>query len=297
MARAAVIVMDACGVGALPDAASYGDPVDANTLAHVAEHVGGLDLPVLGSLGLGNITGIEGVAPVDDPVVFGRLHPLGPGKESTTGHWELMGVIPEHPLPTYPDGFPPEVVSRLGGGDRPPILLQQALQRDRGDRGLGPSSSRDGRADPLHVGRLRLQIAAHIDVLPEPGLYEVCEAARDVMSGEDAVGRVIARPFEGSPGSFRRREGRRDFALPPPARSYLDEIQDAGLPVHAVGKIRDLFAGVGITEKHPGSTNDKGIEATTELLAELDAGLIFVNLVRPIRSTGIGTTSPGSPRH
>jgi phosphopentomutase len=124
-----------------------------------------------------------------------------------------------------------------------------------------------------------LQLAAHVDVLPEPDLYVACEAARGVMSAEHGVGRVIARPFEGSPGSFQRREGRRDFALPPPGRSYLEEIQSAGLPVHAVGKIRDLFAGVGISEKHGGATNAKGIEATTRLLSELDAGLIFVNLV------------------
>ena len=124
-----------------------------------------------------------------------------------------------------------------------------------------------------------LQIAAHVDVLDEPGLYEVCEAAREVMDGEHGVGRVIARPFEGSPGAWVRREGRRDYAAPPPGRSYLEELQDAGVPVHAVGKIRDLFAGVGITEKHEGATNAKGIAATTQLIRELDGGLIFVNLV------------------
>ncbi len=124
-----------------------------------------------------------------------------------------------------------------------------------------------------------LQLAAHIDVLTEPELYAACEAAREVMTGKDAVGRVIARPFEGEPGSFHRREGRRDFAVRPPGRSYLEEIQDAGLPVHGVGKIRDLFAGVGITEKHEGSTNAKGIASTTRLVEELDQGLIFVNLV------------------
>jgi phosphopentomutase len=279
MARAAVIVMDACGVGALPDAASYGDPIDANTLAHVAEHVGGLELPTLGSLGLGNITRIEGVDPVADPVVFGRLHPLGPGKESTTGHWELMGVIPEHPLPTYPAGFPADVVSRLEKATGRRFCCNKPYSGTEVIEDWGPHHLETGELILYTSADSVLQIAAHIDVLSEPGLYEVCEAARDVMSGEDAVGRVIARPFEGSPGSFRRREGRRDFALRPPARSYLDEIQDAGLPVHAVGKIRDLFAGVGITEKHPGGTNDKGIEATTRLLAELDAGLIFVNLV------------------
>ena len=124
-----------------------------------------------------------------------------------------------------------------------------------------------------------LQLAAHVDVLSEPDLYAACEAARGVMSGEHGVGRVIARPFDGSPGSFHRREGRRDYALPPPGRSYLEEIQSAGLPVHAVGKIRDLFAGVGITEKHEGATNAKGIASTTALLESLDEGLIFVNLV------------------
>ena len=124
-----------------------------------------------------------------------------------------------------------------------------------------------------------LQLAAHVDVLPEPELLAACEAAREVMTGEHAVGRVIARPFDGKPGSFHRREGRRDYAAPPPGRSYLEEIQDAGLPVHAVGKIRDLFAGVGITEKHEGATNAKGIASTTRLLEELDSGMIFVNLV------------------
>jgi phosphopentomutase len=124
-----------------------------------------------------------------------------------------------------------------------------------------------------------LQLAAHVDVLTEPELYAACEAAREVMTGEHAVGRVIARPFEGEAGSFTRREGRRDYAAPPPGRSYLDELQDAGLPVHAVGKIRDLFAGVGITEKHEGATNPKGIASTTRLIEELEDGLIFVNLV------------------
>jgi phosphopentomutase len=124
-----------------------------------------------------------------------------------------------------------------------------------------------------------LQIAAHVDVLDEPGLYQTCEAARELMSGEHAVGRVIARPFEGEPGAFHRREGRRDYAAPPPGRSYLEELQDAGLKVHAVGKIRDLFAGVGIDVKHDGATNAKGIAATSSLLRELESGLVFVNLV------------------
>jgi len=279
MTRAAVIVMDACGVGALPDAAAYGDPVDANTLAHVAEAVGGLDLPTLGSLGLGNITPIEGVPPVDHPVVHGRLHPLGPGKESTTGHWELMGVIPEHPLPTYPEGFPPDVVQRLEEATGHRFCCNRPYSGTEVIEDWGPHHLQTGELILYTSADSVLQLAVHTDVLSEPELYAVCEAARKVMTGEHAVGRVIARPFDGEPGSFHRREGRRDYAVRPPGRSYLDEIQDAGLPVHAVGKIRDLFAGVGITEKHEGGTNAKGIQSTTRLLEELEDGLIFVNLV------------------
>jgi phosphopentomutase len=271
--------MDACGVGALPDAGDYVGDEGSNTLAHLAERVGGLDLPTLERLGLGSILPLEGVAPADEPVVHGRLAPLGPGKESTTGHWELMGVVPEHPLPTYPDGFPDDVVA--------------ALERATGHRFCcnlpysGTEVIEDYGVHHLETGELILytsadsvlQIAAHVDVLDEPGLYRVCETARELMTGEHAVGRVIARPFEGSPGAFHRREGRRDFAAAPPGRSYLEELQDAGVPVHGVGKIRDLFAGVGIDMKHDGATNAKGIAATTSLLSELESGLVFVNLV------------------
>jgi phosphopentomutase len=279
MPRAAVIVMDACGVGALPDAGDYAGDEGSNTLGHLAERVGGLDLPALGALGLGSIIPIEGVPPSAEPAVHGRLHPLGPGKESTTGHWELMGVVPEHPLPTYPDGFPDEVV--------------EALERATGHRFIcnrpysGTDVIEDFGAVHLETGALILytsadsvlQIAAHVDVLDEPALYGVCETARGLMTGEHTVGRVIARPFEGEPGAFARREGRRDYAAPPPGRSYLEEIEAGGMPVHGIGKIRDLFAGVGITEKHDGGTNEKGIAATTRLLRELDAGVVFVNLV------------------
>ena len=279
MPRAAVIVLDACGVGALPDASDYAGDTGSNTLAHLAERVGGLDLPNLQALGLGSIIPIEGVAPAEHPALHGRLHPLGPGKESTTGHWELMGVVPRHALPTYPDGFPPEVI--------------EALERATGRRFCcnrpysGTDVIEDFGSHHLETGELILytsadsvlQIAAHVDVLDEPSLYAVCEQARELMTGEHDVGRVIARPFDGAPRDFQRREGRRDYAALPPGRSYLEELQDAGVRVHGVGKIRDLFAGVGIDEKHDGGTNAKGIAATTALLRELDEGLVFVNLV------------------
>jgi phosphopentomutase len=277
--RAAVIVIDACGAGALPDAADYGDPVDANTLAHVAEAVGGLEVPTLQRLGLGSIVPIEGVAPAKDPALHGRLHPLGPGKDSTTGHWELMGVVADQPLPTYPDGFPADLVARLEDATGMRFCGNRPSDGIAVINALGEHHLETGEVILYTSADSVLQLAAHDDRVPEPELHAACEAAREVMRGEHAVGRVIARPFTGPPGAFTRTGGRRDFSLEPPRRSYLVELQDAGVPVHGVGKIRDLFAGVGIDRKHAAITNEEGIEATTALLRDLDAGLVFTNLV------------------
>src|ERR1700760_476471 len=222
MRRAAVIVMDACGVGALPDAASYGDE-GTNTLVHLAEQAGGLDLPVLGSLGLGSIVPLAGVPPAGSPVLHGRVGAVGPGKESTTGHWELMGVKVDRALPTYPDGFPPEVVTALEGATGQQYCCNKPFSGTAVLDAFGEHHLETGELILYTSADSVLQIAAHIDVLSEPELYRVCEAAREVMSGEHAVGRVIARPFDGDVGAWRRREGRRDFALPPPSRSYLEE--------------------------------------------------------------------------
>jgi phosphopentomutase len=273
--RAFVVVLDACGVGALPDAAEYAGDEGSNTLVHLAEDVGGLNLPNLGRLGLGSIVPLLGVPPAEAPVVHGRLHPLGPGKESTTGHWELMGVVPQAPLPTYPDGFPPDVVATL---ERVTGLRFCANKPASGTEVLeewGPHHLQTGEVILYTSADSVLQLAAHRDVLSEDDLRAACAAAREVVS----VGRVIARPFEGEPGAFRRTEGRKDFSLVPPARSYLDELQAAGVAVHAVGKVRDLFAGVGIDEYHPAATNARGIEAIGQLVTGLDSGLAFANLV------------------
>jgi phosphopentomutase len=278
MRRATVVVLDACGVGELPDAAAYGDG-GSNTLAHLAELVGGLRLPTLERLGLGSIVSIEGVAPARNPVVHGRLRPLGPGKESTTGHWELMGVVPTKPLPTYPRGFPPDVVRALERATGLRFCCNRPFSGTEVLKEYGPRHLETGEAILYTSADSVLQIAAHVERLSEPDLYAACEAARRVMVGDHAVGRVIARPFDGVSGSFRRREGRRDYALPPPGRSYLEELQAVGAAVHGVGKIRDLFAGVGVDAKYDGGTNAKGIRATTRLLSSLDSGLIFVNLV------------------
>jgi phosphopentomutase len=277
--RAFVVVLDACGVGALPDAAEYAGDEGSNTLGHLAEDAGGLDLPVMGRLGLGSILPLVGVPPAADPVVHGRLHPLGPGKESTTGHWELMGVVPTAPLPTYPDGFPPDVVAALERATGLRFCANHPASGTEVIEQWGEHHLATGEVILYTSADSVLQLAAHHDVLSEPELVAACATARATMTGEHAVGRVIARPFEGEPGAFRRTEGRKDFAVAPPGRSYLDELQGAGVPVHAVGKVRDLFAGVGVDEYHPGATNERGIAVIGELMAELDGGLVFANLV------------------
>jgi len=276
--RAFVLVADACGVGALPDAAAYGDE-GANTLAHLAQAVGGLRLPTLQALGLGAIVPIAGVAPSADPAVYGRLHALGPGKDSIAGHWELMGVVHERLLPTYPHGFPPDVLARLREATGCELIC------NRPDNGL--AAIEEFGAEHLRTGALILytsqdsvaQLAAHVERVPEAELYRACAAARAAMCGEHAVGRVIARPFTGPVGAFVRTPGRRDFALAPPARSYLQELQDAGVQVHAVGKIDDLFAGVGVSVTHAGASNAQALDAVDELAAELPAGLVLANLI------------------
>jgi phosphopentomutase len=277
--RAAVVVIDACGAGALPDAPDYGDPPDANTLAHVAEGVGGLRLPMLERLGLGSIVEIRGVAPAREPVLHGRLRPLGPGKDSTSGHWGLMGVVADKPLPTYPNGFPDDVVARLEEATGLRFCGNRHADGVAVIEELGEHHLETGEVILYTSADSVLQLAAHNDRVSEPDLHAACERAREVMRGEHAVGRVIARPFTGRPGEFTRTGGRRDFSLEPPQRSYLVEMQDAGVPVHGVGKIRDLFAGVGVDKKHAATTNDEGLAATTQLLRELHTGLIFTNLV------------------
>jgi len=279
VSRAFVIVLDACGVGALPDAAAYGDDPASNTLEHVAKLAGGLNLPVMQSLGLGSIEQLAGVAPAASPVVHGRLRPLGPGKESVTGHWELMGVVPQAPLPTYPEGFPDELVSALERATGARFCCNRPYSGTQVIDDFGEHHLRTGELILYTSADSVLQIAAHHDVIDEPTLHSLCATAREVMRGENAVGRVIARPFIGTAGAFVRTAGRHDYALVPPSRSYLQELGAAGVPVHGVGKIRDLFAGVGIDASHPGATNPEAIASTTELVRTLDRGLVFVNLV------------------
>ncbi len=278
MRRAFVIVIDACGAGDLPDSAEYGD-AGANTLAHVAEAAGGLDLPVLARLGLGNIMPLVGVARVDDPVVHGRLHPLGPGKDTITGHWELMGVVTPVALRTYPDGFPDEVLDALRQATGRGVLCNRPYSGTQVIDDFGARHVETGDLIVYTSADSVLQIAAHEEVVPLEELYAACAAAREIMTGEHAVGRVIARPFHGEPGAFQRTEGRRDMALDPPGRSYLDELQAGGVPVHTVGKIGQVFNGVGVDEQHKGSTNASALASTNRLIDKLDGGFVFANLV------------------
>jgi phosphopentomutase len=265
------VVLDACGVGALPDAADYGDE-GTNTLAHVAERAGGLDLPVLERIGLGSILPLRGVQRARAPALHGRLHALGPGKDTTAGHWELMGVVAPAAR-VFPEGFDPAVLRRALG--RVP-LCNRPFDGLGAIEAFGAEHLRTGRPIVYTSQDSVLQIAAHEDVLDRDALYAACEAARAAVPD---VGRVIARPFRGRPGAFERTEGRRDLALPPPTGSYLDEVRAAGLPVHAVGKVGQVFAGVGIDAEHPGATNASALESTRTLMRDLDAGLVFTNLV------------------
>ena len=292
MKRAFVIVIDACGAGELPDSADYGD-AGTNTLGHLSEAAGGLDLPVLQRLGLGDVLPLVGVAPSDERVVHGRLHPLGPGKDTITGHWELMGVVTPQPLRTYPDGFPDEILEQLIDATGRGILCNKPYS--------GTAVIDDFGAQHLATGNLIvytsadsvLQIAAHVDEVPPAELYAACAAAREIMSGEHAVGRVIARPFRGEPGAFVRTDGRKDLALPPPARSYMDELQAAGVPVHTVGKIGQVFDGVGVDVQHKGATNAAALGATAKLIDELDGGFVFTNLVETDQVYGHRNDVPG----
>jgi phosphopentomutase len=234
---------------------------------------------LLTRLGLGNILPLKGAPPVEDPVLHGRLHPLGPGKDTITGHWELMGAVTPVPLRTYPDGFPDDVLDQLVDATGRGVLCNRPYSGTQVIEDFGRRHLETGDLIVYTSADSVLQIAAHVDVVPVEELYAACDAARAIMRGEHAVGRVIARPFRGEPGAFERTDGRRDLALDPPGRTYLQELQDDGIPVHTVGKIAQVFNGVGVDVSHKGSTNATALAATEALVRELDAGLVFVNLV------------------
>ncbi|MEP6978168.1 MAG: phosphopentomutase [Thermoleophilia bacterium] len=279
MARACVIVLDAVGAGALPDAGAYGDE-GSDTLGNVARTVGGLDLPTLEALGLGNVEPLEGCPPQPGaPAIAGRLVERSKGKDTTTGHWELMGVLTPQAMPTYPHGFPHDVIdpfmNRTGRG----VLGNRPASGTEIIQELGEEHQKTGKWIVYTSGDSVFQIAAHEDTIPLEELYDASRTARGILTGKHAVGRVIARPFVGEPGNYERTPNRHDFSLEPKRPNYLSLARDAGAVVHGVGKIHDTFAGLDIDESHPTRSNVEGINVTEKLLRELDTGFIFTNLV------------------
>jgi phosphopentomutase len=280
MPRACVIVLDAVGAGELPDASEYGDE-GSDTLGNVARAVGGLDLPNLEALGLGNVEPLEGCPPQPGaPAVAGRLVPRSKGKDTTIGHWELMGVVTPQAMPTYAHGFPHDVVDpfmhRTGRG----VLGNKPASGTEIIQELGEEHQRTGKWIVYTSADSVFQLAAHEDTIPLEELYEACRIARELLTGKHAVGRVIARPFTGAPGNYTRTANRHDFSLEPKRPNYLTRVRDAGGTVHGVGKIHDIFAGCDIDASHPTKSNVDGIRETERLLREVpDGDLVFTNLV------------------
>lgn len=278
MPRACVIVLDAVGAGELPDAADFGDE-GSNTLANVARAVGGLDLPTLEALGLGNIEPLEGCAPQPGaPAVAGRLLERSKGKDTTTGHWELMGVVTPQPMPTYPHGFPHDVIDpfmhRTGRG----VLGNKAASGTEIIQELGEEHQRTGKWIVYTSADSVFQIAAHEQTVPLAVLYQACAVARDLLTGEHAVSRVIARPFEGRAGDYRRTPRRKDFSIAPTGTTLLDLMADAGVDRIGIGKVDDLFAGRNITSEHT-PTNADAYRLIERALDTLETGFVFVNVI------------------
>jgi phosphopentomutase len=279
ISRVVLIVLDSVGCGDAPDAAAYGDE-GANTLGNIARAVGGLNLPNMSRLGLGNLSDIEGVPNVKDTIgAYGRLSEVSAGKDTTTGHWELSGVILDRPFPTFPTGFPDrwmaEYEARIGRGTlgNYPASGTEIIQN------LGAEHMRSEKPIVYTSADSVFQLAAHEEVISVDQLYHFCQIARELLTGDLAVGRVIARPFIGRPGEFTRTERRKDFSLEPPADTILDVIKNSGMDVIGVGKIEDIFAHCGLTKSNHTGNNMAGVDAVIEFLNTNTEGLIFANLV------------------
>jgi len=272
-----VIVLDSVGLGALPDADAFGD-AGAHTLDHTVA-ASGVSLPNLAAMGLGNVPGVDAVPAAASPTgAFGRMIERSPGKDTTTGHWEFMGVVLDQPFRTF-ESFPPAVMNAFDAATGRGHLANRPASGTEILDELGEEHMRSGQPIVYTSADSVFQVAAHVDVVPLETLYAWCEAARDILTGEHAVARVIARPFRGEPGSFERLHGkRRDLSLEPP-RTVLNALHEAGKRVIGVGKINDIYTGSGIDDVRKTADNEEGVEATLRAMVERPDGLVFTNLV------------------
>ncbi|MCM1308811.1 MAG: phosphopentomutase [Butyrivibrio sp.] len=280
MARVIWIVLDGVGMGALPDAEKFGD-AGANTLAHTWEYKGGLSIPNLLSLGLGNIDGMKSLPAADKPVgAYARAGELSEGKDTTVGHWEMAGVISERAFPTYPNGFPRDIIEeftkRTGVSG---VLGNCVASGTEIIKELGAEHERTGMPIVYTSADSVFQIAVNVERYPLERLYEMCRTARGILCGSHEVARVIARPFVGHDGAYKRTADRRDYAVLPPKRNLLNRLKEQGFDVIAVGKIEDIFAGSGITEAVHTKSNMHGVDVTLSLMKKETNGIIFTNLV------------------
>jgi phosphopentomutase len=276
--RAIVIVMDSVGIGELPDAAAYGDQ-GSDTIGNIAKQVP-LKLPTLRALGLGRVAKLGGGAPPAQPrAAVGRMAEASAGKDSVTGHWEMMGIVLDRAFPVFPHGFSADTIREFSRRTGRGVLGNKAASGTAIIDELGPEHMQTGSLIVYTSADSVFQIAAHEEIVPVPELYRACEAAYALVGEGLGVGRVIARPFVGAPGSFKRTTNRRDYALPPSGETVLDRLMSASVPVVAIGKIEDLFAGRGITTAIHTKSDDDGMDEVERQLASLDRGLVFTNLV------------------
>jgi phosphopentomutase len=277
--RAVLIILDACGIGELPDAELYQDQ-GSNTIVNTAKAMGGLKLPNLKKMGLGNIASIPGVEPTDSALAnFGKMAERSVGKDSTIGHWEIMGLVKEKPFPVYPKGFPPEVVEPFEKSIGRKVLGNKPASGTEIIKELGEEHLQTGNPILYTSADSVFQIAAHEEVIPTEELYRMCKTARKMLVGKHGVSRVIARPFVGKPGSFTRTERRKDFSLPPPSDTVLDLMKKRGIQVIGIGKIEDLYAGRGLSHSIHTKSNSDGMDKLAEALRVFKTGLVFINLV------------------
>ena len=294
--RFVILVADSVGAGALPDAAAYGD-AGSDTLGNLSRAVGGLSLPVLGAMGLGNVVPILGVPPVAHPTAsWGRMAERSPGKDTITGHWEMMGVPLEEPLAFYPQGFPPEVLDPwIAATGAPGVLANRAASGTRIIEELGVEHQRTGKPIVYTSADSVFQVAAHEETVPLETLYAWCREARRILDPL-RVARVIARPFVGKPGAYRRTYNRKDYALAAPRPTVLERLSAAGVPVVGVGKIGDIFDRRGMSEDVHTEGNADGLRRTAEILGRMGRGLLFVNLVDFDMLWGHRNDAPGYAR-